>query len=428
MRVFRFGSFEVRTRTRELYKAGMKVRLRGQPFQILEMLVSYPGKVVTREEMQAKLWPADTFVDFQHGLNVSIRKLRQALCESGHEPRYIETLPGVGYRFLASVESSEEDPIPAAASGNGQGINADSNGPDKGADTEQVGTFGPLRSQSVNPPVDLPKVSPTGLHDEARRASTTATPALRAARSTASLILASSLAAILVALFPLLTKPSWQGSQQPAANSPDSRVSSVSAAESPAATAHAGGLVTAPPAHSGSRASGGFGFIQGKLWVVSVAKASYVTFPPPAATPDATFITGGIAYIGTPNDCYTIAAFLKKCGTKGFELKFSGIGNPNLDGAAAGPATAMSGNTWGIMIEFTGEQNLAHGQEIYILHDDGAALKIDGKLISGFDPGVTSPKLESAAFTGSTGMHSFDLLYANASGGGAWLSFFPALY
>ena len=106
--IFRFGPFEARTCAQELSKNGTPIRLRGQPFAILELLLSRAGAVVTREEIRQKIWPADTFVDFEHGLNTSIKKLRQALCDSATEPRYIETLPRLGYRFIASVEATVE--------------------------------------------------------------------------------------------------------------------------------------------------------------------------------------------------------------------------------------------------------------------------------------------------------------------------------
>ncbi len=106
--IFRFGPFEARTCAQELSKNGTSVRLRGQPFAILELLVSRAGEVVTREEIRQKIWPVDTFVDFEHGLNTSIKKLRQALCDSATEPRYIETLPRLGYRFIAPVETTVE--------------------------------------------------------------------------------------------------------------------------------------------------------------------------------------------------------------------------------------------------------------------------------------------------------------------------------
>jgi TolB-like protein/DNA-binding winged helix-turn-helix (wHTH) protein/Tfp pilus assembly protein PilF len=106
--IFRFGPFEAKPRAQELSKHGTPLRLRGQPFAILDLLLNRAGEVVTREEIKQKLWPADTFVDFEHGLNTSIKKLRQALCDSATEPRYIETIPRLGYRFIAPVEALEE--------------------------------------------------------------------------------------------------------------------------------------------------------------------------------------------------------------------------------------------------------------------------------------------------------------------------------
>jgi eukaryotic-like serine/threonine-protein kinase len=114
---YRFGSFEVRTSTRELSKSGTKIKLRGQPYLILEVLLSRAGEVVTREEIRQKLWPADTFVDFEHGLNSSVKKLRQVLCDSAQEPRYIETLPRLGYRFIAPVEIVTETSTQSAEEG-----------------------------------------------------------------------------------------------------------------------------------------------------------------------------------------------------------------------------------------------------------------------------------------------------------------------
>ncbi|MGA9967991.1 MAG: winged helix-turn-helix domain-containing protein, partial [Terriglobales bacterium] len=94
--IFRFGPFEAKPRAQELSKHGTPLRLRGQPFAILDLLLNRAGEVVAREEIKQKLWPADTFVDFEHGLNTSIKKLRQALCDSATEPRYIETIPRLG--------------------------------------------------------------------------------------------------------------------------------------------------------------------------------------------------------------------------------------------------------------------------------------------------------------------------------------------
>jgi len=98
-----FGSFEADLRGGELRRNGSKVRLQDQPFQILTMLLENPGEVVTREEMRNRLWPADTFVDFDHGLNAAVKRLRAALDDSAENPRFVETLARRGYRFVAPV-------------------------------------------------------------------------------------------------------------------------------------------------------------------------------------------------------------------------------------------------------------------------------------------------------------------------------------
>lgn len=100
----RFGPFEVDFRAGELFKNSRKIRLQDQPLRILAMLLEHPGETITREELRQKLWPNDTFVDFDHGLNNAINRLRETLCDSAENPRYIETLPRHGYRFVASVE------------------------------------------------------------------------------------------------------------------------------------------------------------------------------------------------------------------------------------------------------------------------------------------------------------------------------------
>src|SRR5215475_14246032 len=100
----RFGPFLADLDTHELRKDGTKVKLVGQPFDVLALLLSRPGQLVTREELRAELWPGDTFVDFNHGLNAAVNKLREALCDSAENPRFVETLPRRGYRFVAEVE------------------------------------------------------------------------------------------------------------------------------------------------------------------------------------------------------------------------------------------------------------------------------------------------------------------------------------
>jgi DNA-binding winged helix-turn-helix (wHTH) protein len=100
----RFGVFEIDRKTGELRKSGTKIRLQDQPFQVLETLLETPGELVTREQLRSRLWPDDTFVDFDHALTTAIKKLRRALNDSATQPRYIETLPKRGYRFIAPVE------------------------------------------------------------------------------------------------------------------------------------------------------------------------------------------------------------------------------------------------------------------------------------------------------------------------------------
>jgi DNA-binding winged helix-turn-helix (wHTH) protein len=101
--IIRFGSFEVDTRAGELRRGGIKVKLSGQPFEVLVALLEKPGRVITREELHEKLWSQDTFVDFEHGLNKAINKVRDALGDDAGNPRFVETLPRRGYRFLAPV-------------------------------------------------------------------------------------------------------------------------------------------------------------------------------------------------------------------------------------------------------------------------------------------------------------------------------------
>ena len=102
-RVFRFGAFEVNEATGELRKQGIRIKLHSQPFQILVMLLERPSELVTREEMRQRLWGEDTFVDFDHGLNTAVNKLREALGDLASQPRHVETVSGKGYRFIAPV-------------------------------------------------------------------------------------------------------------------------------------------------------------------------------------------------------------------------------------------------------------------------------------------------------------------------------------
>jgi TolB-like protein/DNA-binding winged helix-turn-helix (wHTH) protein len=104
-RTIRFGVFEIDVRSGELRKQGRKVRLEGQPVQVLICLLENPGELVTRDELRKRLWPADTFVNFEYGLNAAVKRLRQALNDSAGNPRFVETLPRRGYRFLAPVQT-----------------------------------------------------------------------------------------------------------------------------------------------------------------------------------------------------------------------------------------------------------------------------------------------------------------------------------
>jgi DNA-binding winged helix-turn-helix (wHTH) protein len=107
-RLLRFGVFEVDPRAGELRKSGLRIKLQDQPFQVLIILLEHPGEMVTREELQRRLWPADTFVDFDHSMNSAVKKLREALRDQAENPRFIETLHRRGYRFIAPVEGQSD--------------------------------------------------------------------------------------------------------------------------------------------------------------------------------------------------------------------------------------------------------------------------------------------------------------------------------
>jgi len=111
----RFGVFEADLASRELRKNGTKIRLQDQPFQVLALLLENRGQVVTREELQQKIWPADTFVDFDNSLNAAVNKIREALGDSPENPRFVETLPRRGYRFVASLEDKRSEGIHSLA-------------------------------------------------------------------------------------------------------------------------------------------------------------------------------------------------------------------------------------------------------------------------------------------------------------------------
>ena len=114
--ILRFGPFEVDPRAAELRKRGVRIKLQEQPFQVLKILLGRPGEIVSREEIKSQIWPSDTFVEFDNGLNTAINKVREALGDSADNPRFVETVPKHGYRFVAPVVLTEEETNIAAVS------------------------------------------------------------------------------------------------------------------------------------------------------------------------------------------------------------------------------------------------------------------------------------------------------------------------
>ena len=147
--LIRFGTFEVDLPAGELRKSGVKLKLTGQPFQVLAILLERPGEVVTREELQKRLWP-DTFVDVDHNLNTAINKIREVLGDSAESPRFVETLPRRGYRFVAPGGGRPDVPtVPG----------------DSGAAAEVANAVGPTHIDSARRPcvaVRRPVSSSTG--------------------------------------------------------------------------------------------------------------------------------------------------------------------------------------------------------------------------------------------------------------------------
>src|SRR3954463_6371389 len=115
--LIRFDGFEANLGTGELHKAGRKVRLPNQSFSVLAMLLGKAGQLVTREELRARLWPSGTFVEYDQSLNAAVNRLREALHDSADRPRYIETLPKRGYRFIGTVEPDVVGDLHAANAG-----------------------------------------------------------------------------------------------------------------------------------------------------------------------------------------------------------------------------------------------------------------------------------------------------------------------
>src|SRR3954449_4790781 len=111
---YRFGAFELDAGTGELRRKGLRVRLRGRPIEILRALLERRGELGSRDDLRARLWTADTFVDFDHGLNSAVNKLREALDDTAENPRFIETLPRRGYRWIGPAEPLAAPPGPLA--------------------------------------------------------------------------------------------------------------------------------------------------------------------------------------------------------------------------------------------------------------------------------------------------------------------------
>jgi TolB-like protein/DNA-binding winged helix-turn-helix (wHTH) protein len=155
-RLIRFGVFELDLRSGELQKQGRKIRLEGQPVDVLICLLENPGELVTREELHRKLWPADTFVNFEHGLNAAVKRLRQALNDSAGNPRFVETLPRRGYRFIAPIQA-------VAVSGDVSGVN------DAVAVAETPVTRDPPEAKE-HEPVDLSGETAVPAHHRPQRA------------------------------------------------------------------------------------------------------------------------------------------------------------------------------------------------------------------------------------------------------------------
>ena len=150
---YRFGVFEADAATGELRRQGMRVKLNAQPFQVLLMLLEQPGQLVSREEISRVLWPEGTFVDFEHGVNSAVNRIREALGDTAGSPRFVETLARRGYRFLAPVEKIDSgDHLPLAPD--------ESQSPAPGDPVANTSQSEPqLRRQILSTPEDLPKTS-----------------------------------------------------------------------------------------------------------------------------------------------------------------------------------------------------------------------------------------------------------------------------
>src|SRR5579863_6262346 len=145
-RILHFGVFEVDLKACELRKHGLRLKLPEQPFQVLSVLLENPGEIVTRDDLRSRLWPGDTFVDFDHGLNNAVMRLREVLGDSSENPRFVETIPRRGYRFIAPV-AGPLIPVPSATR------------------EEDHGPAQATRQQQIEPP-DLDSRSESGITRE----------------------------------------------------------------------------------------------------------------------------------------------------------------------------------------------------------------------------------------------------------------------
>ena len=154
-RRYRFATFEADAATGELRRQGIRLKLNAQPFQVLLLLLDRPGQLLTRDEISRRLWPGDTFVDFDHGLNSAINRIREALGDSASNPRFVETLARRGYRFIAPVESigPHSDPLPGPDAPSPQP--AEAPGPESPPPIPETG----ILDRILASPQDLPKTS-----------------------------------------------------------------------------------------------------------------------------------------------------------------------------------------------------------------------------------------------------------------------------
>jgi DNA-binding winged helix-turn-helix (wHTH) protein len=149
---YRFGIFEADTATGELRRQGMRVKLNTQPFQVLCMFLKRPGELLTREEISRELWPDGTFVDFDHGVNSAVNRIREALGDTAGSPRFVETLARRGYRFLPPVERIAVGESPAFAAANSSELNSQTG-------SAMIDQESKLRNRVLSTPEELPKVS-----------------------------------------------------------------------------------------------------------------------------------------------------------------------------------------------------------------------------------------------------------------------------